>query len=366
MDALRRGGRGSEPLAVPEVGPDQNQVGSERRPEIAPRASNLPILACGWVAWRTEDTRAGLDVLIVGEIEDSAAAALALLYPQDVVRHRNLAHLSVVIPNLPGRECLPPARHPEVELRRKRSQKGIVLGRADRVAQSPLVVLNRRGRRQRGAPAPHERDQVLNLARAGFLFGCRQLRVLVGPETGDQIGIPASRLAAKRGIGAIEKVEDSFERQIGRGKVLPAQVDSIETNLVLGSLTGIVAAQPPHQLEVFGVVAKPVAEGALQPAVSFGGPSQDMVVQALRRTQARLQRYSRESKTGHAVADQAIPHRQRFVAAMNRLAEPNHAGGADHGAERPQVRVIGAFRHGGDGMYMIAHPVKEGLLQSGL
>jgi hypothetical protein len=35
----------------------------------------------------TEDTQAGLDVLIVGEIEDSAAAALALLHPQDVVRH---------------------------------------------------------------------------------------------------------------------------------------------------------------------------------------------------------------------------------------------------------------------------------------
>src|ERR1700736_1482083 len=59
-------------------------------------------------------------------------------------------------------------------------------------------------------------------------FGCRQVRVLVGPEHGDQIGIPASRLAAKRRIGGIEKVEDSFERQIGRGKVLPAQVDSIE------------------------------------------------------------------------------------------------------------------------------------------
>jgi len=52
VDALRRRGRDSEPLAVPEVGPDQNQVGSERRPEIAPRASNLPILAGGRVAWR--------------------------------------------------------------------------------------------------------------------------------------------------------------------------------------------------------------------------------------------------------------------------------------------------------------------------
>ena len=51
---------------------------------------------------------------------------------------------------------------------------------------------------------------------------------------------------------------------------------------------------------------------------------------------------------------------------MNRLTKPNHVRRADHGAERPHVTVIGAFRHGGDGMYMMVRPVTEGLLQSGL